>query len=389
MVDGAVRGAHPYSAYLRLYVEWTPEHGESAWQQAQQFEQLSQEQKMPGHWYRYEGEDGLIEVQADRSGEWHGDGKLPEGVDAASVVVIPRGRAVPGLQDRLVAMLEGLPKEAPSDTANRAEIEEMIAMVRDLPSATRAQRLVKNFQKTLASVPAVAEEQVRFLRQASQQMVMKDLLAGRVRGYDVAGVLLIAAIAEAVAATDAQMCVAMMTKAAGLEVRELAESGARVIDDCWWRGMPEKVTAALDSLRSTGEGMIRSAQEGRYPEGHPEMLLDIYYASLLQAVPYMLAAEEGYHKLMMAPKLSQEDKERFAHKAETAEEKLVRLDEALLYATLDVDLSRLRGKQAEIRALVKTDREKAEALAFETINLQFFYPLNFKSVLMGDGTAAA
>jgi hypothetical protein len=385
MVDRAVTGAHPYSAYLRLYVEWTPEHGESAWQQTQQFEQLSQEQKMPGHWYRYEGEDGLIEVRADRSGEWHGDGKLPEGVDAASVVVIPRGRPVPGLQDRLVAMLEGLPKDAP----NHVEIAEMIAMVRDLPSATRAQRLVKNFQRTLASVPAVAGEQVRFLRQASQQMVMKDLLAGRVRGYDVAGVLLIAAIAEAVAATDAQMCVAMMTKAAGLEVRELAESGARVIDDCWWRGMPEKVTAALDSLRRTGEGIIRSAQEGLYPEDHPEMLLDIYYASLLQAVPYMLAAEEGYHKLTMAPKLSQEDKERFAHKAETAEEKLVRLDEALLYAALDVDLSRLRGKQAEIQALVKTDHEKAEALAFETINLQFFYPLNFKSVLMGAGMAAA
>jgi hypothetical protein len=385
MVNEAVRGSHLYGACLRLYVEWTPEHGESAWQQMQQYEQLSDEQKMPGHWYRYEGEDGLIEVQADRSGEWHRDGKLPEGVDAASVVVIPKGKPVAGLQDRLVAILESLPKDAP----NHAEIEEMLAVVRDLPSAARAQRLVKNFQKTLASAPTVAEEQVRFLQQASQQMVGKELLTGKVRGYDVAGVLLIAAIAEAVAASDAEKCVAMMTKAAGLEVQELAELGAKVIDDCWWRGMPEKVTAALDSLRSTGEKILRVAQEGFCPEGHPELMLDIYYNGLLQAVPYFLAAEEGYHKLTFAPKLSQDDKETFAHKAETAEEKLVRLDEALLYAVQDVDLSRLHGKQAEIGALVKSDRAKAEALVFETINLQFFYPLNFKSVLLGDETAAA
>jgi hypothetical protein len=114
----------------------------------------------------------------------------------------------------------------------------------------------------------------------------------------------------------------------------------------------------------------------------------MYYGGL-QAIPYLLAAEEGYHKLKHAPNVADHDREAFAHKSETAEEKLVRIRTALLYAAQDVDLSRLRGKQAEVRELLRTDCQKSEALVSEIINLELFYPLNFRSVLLGEEAKAA
>ena len=380
MADAAVDKAHRFSTYLRLYAAMTPDHGESAWQVAHRFDRLSEEQKQPGHWYSYPGETGLIEVQADRSGEWHADGKLPDDVDPNSVVELPAGEPVPGLLDEMIAILSGVPETAP----NHAEAEETIAFLKDLPSAERAARLVKSFQATLGTVPATAEDQLRFLRQGSQQMVGKELLAGKACGYDVAGVLMVLAIAEAVAAKDPETCVKMVTKAAAMEVGSCAELGSRVIQDCFWRGLQEQLTAGLDSLRSQGEDVIRAAREGAYPEGHPELVLDIYYGGLLQAVPYLLAAEEGYKKLLRAPNLSDDDKDAFGHKAETAEEKLVRMNEALVYAAQDVDLSQLRSKQAEVRGLLRIDPEKAKSLVHEIIDLEFFYPPRFASVLLGD-----
>ena len=384
MPSAAVENARRYNAYLRLYVAWTPEHAEAAWRDAHRFENLPDEQKQPGHWYRYEGSDGLIEVQPDHSGEWHGDGELPEGVDPASVIEIPADDSRPTLLHELVAIL----KQVPAAAQNDAQAAEMIEILKDLATPERAARLVKNFQKTLRTVPAVVEEQLRFLHQASQQMAGRELLAGKVCGYDVAGLLIVAAIAEAAAARDGQACSAVLAKAAAMEVSALAELGARVIQDCWWRKMGDSVTAGLDSLRSQGEKIIKSAQEGLYPEGHPELVLDIYYGGLLQAVPYLLAAEEGYHKLKHAPNLAGDDLDTFTHKAETAEEKLVRMRTALLYSAQDVDLSRLRAKQAEVRALLNADRKKAEGLAHEIIDLEFFYPPTFRSVLLGDPQTA-
>ncbi|MDQ2839496.1 MAG: hypothetical protein M3Y72_00320 [Acidobacteriota bacterium] len=385
MADVTAEKAHRYSAYLRLYVAWTPESGEAAWQNAHHFERLSDEQKQPGHWYRCEGLAGLIEVTSDGSGQWHQDGKLPEDVDPGTVIEIPAAEPAPTLLDEMIALLKRVPKTAP----HYAETVEMIEVLKDLPTPERAARLVKSFQNTLATVPAVAEEQIRFLRQASQQMVGTELLAGKVRGYDVAGVLIVASIVEAMAVTDPQTCSAVLTKAAALEVGSLAELGSRVMQDCWWRKMQDNVTVGLDSLRSEGEKIVRSAQQGLYPEGHPELALDMYYGGLLQAIPYLLAAEEGYQKLKHAPNLTEDDAEAFAHKSETAEEKLVRIRTALLYAAQDVDLSRLRRKQAEVRELLRTDRPKAEALVSEIINLEFFYPLNFRSVLLGEAAKAA
>jgi hypothetical protein len=191
-------------------------------------------------------------VTSGNSGEWHPDGKLPDGVEPAAVIEILAAEPVATLLDEMLAILTAVPKTAP----HHSEAVEMIQVLKDLPTPERAARLVKNFQNTLATVPASADEQIRFLRQASQQMVGTELLAGKVRGHDVAGVLIVTAIAEAMAATDPQTCSAVLTKAAALEVGSLAELGSRVMQDCWWRKMHEKVTAGLDSLRSEGERIV-------------------------------------------------------------------------------------------------------------------------------------
>jgi hypothetical protein len=260
----------------------------------------------------------------------------------------------------------------------------LIATVRDVGTAARAARLVRSFQQTLASAPANATEQLRFLRQASQQMVGKELLAGKATGYDVAGVLLVEAIAGAVGADDPAMCSTILAKAATWEVGSAAEMGSRIIEECWYRKLGATVVSALDALRQRGEQVMEEARQGAYPDGHPEMVLDIYYGSVLQAIPYLLATNSGYMKLIHAP-VTEEERARFLKKADTSEEKLVRFRTALLYSVGDVDLSQLRDKQARVAAVLRAgDRDRAESLVHEIIDLEFFYPTPFRSVLMGD-----
>lgn len=374
--------AHRYMTYLRYYVATMPQAAEDLWQMSFQFERLSEEQRTPGHWYRYEGQPGLIEVGLDRSGEWHPDGILPEGVDPGQVVTIPKGEPVPTVLEHLLAMLEQLPADAP----NHAQTVEMMETLKDLGTAERMARLAKNFQQTLASVPPVAVEQIRFLEQASLQM-SPELLAGKARGYDAAGVLMVTAIAREVAKLNDKACSALLAKAAAWQLAAVDEMAARLIEGCWGLGLKAQLTAALDSLRSQGEEIIQKAREGLYPEGRPDLALDIYYSLLLQSVPYLLGAHSGYFKLSKAPNLSEDDDEMFTRRAGSAEEKLVRITSALHYAVQDVDLERLAGKQALVASLLKSDPKQADTLVLEIIDLQFFYPPTFKPVLMGSGAA--
>ena len=336
--------------------------------------------KEPGHWYRFAGSVGLIEVDENRSGQWHPEGVLPEGIDPALVVDVPEGAPAPTLLDHMTAILREIPGTAP----NHAQVMELAATLTDLGSSARAARLVRSFQQTLASAPAVAEEQLRFLGQASQQMVGQELLAGKVRGYDVAGVLMVTAIARAVAASDPKLCAELLAKAGTWKLVAIDEMASRLIEECWYRGLAGALTTAFDAIRHDGEAVIASAREGLYPEGHPEMALDIYYGGVLQAVPYLRGAHTGYFKLSKA-QWPAEEIEADAHKANTAEEKLIRLTTALMYAVRDADLSQLRDKQARVAAVLRTgDRARAAALVNEIVDLEVFYPTPFRSVLLGD-----
>ena len=205
----AVAMAHWLNAYLRFYVSTMPQEAEDTWQASERFERLDAAAKEPGHWYRFAGSVGLIEVDENRSGQWHPEGVMPEGIDPALVVDVPEGAPAPTLLDHMTAILREIPGTAP----NHAQVMELAATLTDLGSSERAARLVRSFQQTMASAPAVAEEQLRFLGQASQQMVGQGLLAGKVRGYDVAGVLLVAAIARTVAASDPKLCAELLAKA--------------------------------------------------------------------------------------------------------------------------------------------------------------------------------
>lgn len=371
--------SHRLQTFLRFYVATTPQTAEEGWQVTQRFERLPYAEKQPGHWYRFEGSNDLIEVDEDRSGEWHRDGVLPEGIDPGLVVNVPMGERAQTVLSHMTAILSEVPETSPT----HGEITELLATLNDLGTPERAARLAKNFQQVLGTVPAVAGEQMRFLRQAAQQTVGKELLAGRARGYDAAGLLMVSAIVEAVGKDDPERCLKLGAKALTWELVAIDEMASKLIEECWYLKLGAKLTEAFDSLRSEGETVIETARLGAYPEGHPELALEIYYGSLLQAVPYLLGAHTGFYKLSKAP-ASPEDRELFAHKANTAEEKLVRMTTALLYAVNDIDLSQLADKRARVAAVLKQgDKERAEALIHEIIDLEFFYPPRFRSVLLG------
>jgi hypothetical protein len=370
--------AHRYQALLRLYVATATEEAELSWKRHVQFEKLPADLQEPGHWYRFAGSNDLIEVAADRSGQWHPDGVLPADVDPNLVVEIPAGEPAATLLDQMLKMLNAIP----ANGDNRAKVEELKSQVADVGSDEWASWLAQGFQRSLAEVPDVAEEKIQFLRQAAQRMVGTELLEGRATGYDVAGVLIVEAIAEQLLGNEA-VCRAVLAKVAARPARAPAEVAALMIDDCWYRGLGDKVTAALDLLRQRGEQVVEEAQKGAYPEGHPEMTLDIYYGGILQAVPYLLATNAGYTKLSHAP-TAPEERARYEKKANTSEEKLVRLRTALLYAVSDVDLSQLYDKQARVAAVLRVgDRDHAEALVHEIIDLEYFYPSTFRAVLLG------
>jgi len=373
--------AHKYQALLRLYVATATEEAELSWKRHIQFEKLPADLQTPGHWYRFADSNDLIEVTVDRSGQWHPDGVLPADVGPKMVVEIPAGTPAVSLLDQMLGMLNAIPVIAD----NKAKVEELKSQVADVGSEEWASWLAQGFQQGLAEVPDVAEEKLRFLRQSSQRMVSTELLEGRATGYDVAGVLIVAAIAEELMGNEA-VCRTVLAKAAARKARAPAEVAALMIDDCWYRGLGDRITAALDTLRQRGEQVVEETRKGAYPEGHPEMMLDIYYGGILQAIPYLLATNAGYTKLSHAP-VGPEQRARYAKKANTSEEKLVRLRTALLYAVSDVDLSRLYDKQACIAAVLRTgDEDRAEALVHEIIDLEYFYPSPFRSVLLGESS---
>ncbi|MBS1800359.1 MAG: hypothetical protein JSS95_11070 [Acidobacteria bacterium] len=369
--------AHRYQTLLRLYVATATEEAELSWRRQVLMETLPAELKEPGHWYRFAGSKDLIEVTPDRSGQWHPDGALPTGVDPRLVVDVPGGQSVT-LLNQILELLHAIPVNG----SNQATVEELKSQVADVGTEEWANWLVQGFQQGLAQVPDVAEERAGFLLRAAQQMAGTELLEGRATGYDVAGVLMVEAIAEQLLNNEA-VCRAVLAKAAARPACATAEMAAMMIDDCWYRGLGDRITAALDTLRRRGEQVVEEARKGAYPEGHPEMALDIYYGGILQAVPYLLATNAGYTKLSHAP-VGPDERAGYEKKANTSEEKLVRLRTALLYAVSDVDLSQLYDKQARVAAVLRGgDREHAEELVHEIIDLEYFYPSTFRSVLLG------
>jgi hypothetical protein len=376
---------HRVFAFVRFYVAMSPQAAEELWQTLHQFEQRPSFGSGPTRWYRFAGQTDLVEIGEDRSGEWHADGKLPEGVDPNSVVEIPKIEPVPTVLDNLMFVLRQIPADAP----NREQTAEMIQMITELGAPETAARLAKNLQSRLTEIPGVAEEQIRFLEQVSERMLRAEMHEGKVRGLDVAGLLTVREIARTVAWVNPLGCAALLRDAAKLTLSEIGDMARQMIGACWRAGLRVQVEQALDWLRGQGEKTIEMARMGMYPEGEPELLLEIYYGTLLKSLPYLLAAFKGYHELSVMPNLSEDDRETFAHKSGTAEEKAVRMLTALHFAVMDVDGSRLAEQQAFVQSLLQVDRKRAGRLVYELVDLQFFYPPAYTALLMGDGAATS
>ena len=367
-----------YIAFLRLYAAITPEDGESAWQFARRFDALSLVEKSPGHWYRCADDNSLIEYKTDGSGQWHRDGKLPVDVDPATVVALPLFE-VKSLRDEMIEIL----RRVPDQQTNHGEAAELMRIIDDLPSAERAARLLASLRGTLAQVPDDVARKVEFLQQAARQLNGPELLAGKARGRDVAGLLFISALAGALTSLELPLQLDILGRLSTLPAGSIEELGVQMLKYCWSRNLREPVLAALAALRSNGDAILDQARQGNYPEGQAEFALDIFYGSLLQALPSYLSLEGNYHLLSTVPGLTEEDKEAFEQKAEAAEERTVRLSNALVYAVSDVDLSRLREKQAFVAHLMTLDVKKADAFVRQTIDYEYFYPTNFRDILTG------
>jgi hypothetical protein len=380
MSDSAQWAMHHFLGFLRFYVAITPQSAEELWQMMNRFEQRPSSGSGPIHWYRYAGELHLTEIRPDRSGQWHADGKLPEGVDPSSVVVIPLVRPIPTVLDNLLSILRQIPANAP----NREQTTAMMQTIEELGTPQSAARLARDLQMRLAEMPSVAEEQIRFLEQVSERMLRAELHEGRVRGSDVAGLLMVREFARTVAWVNPQACAGMLSDAVMLKLSEIEDLATFMLQICWNGGLSEQLRQALDWLRGQGDKAIETARLGMYPDGEQELQLEIYYGSLLKSLPYLLAAMKGYYKLSKMPNLSEDDREVFARRHGTADEKAVRVLTALYFAVLDVDGSRLAEQRAFVQSLLKIDRKKAEGLVNELVDLQFFYPPAYKPLLMGD-----
>jgi hypothetical protein len=115
---------------------------------------------------------------------------------------------------------------------------------------------------------------------------------------------------------------------------------------------------------------------------HPGLYLDAYYAGLQQAGIRFLAVRWGWLSALMFGGLTDEDRERFTKRANSAEEKLVRMNSALMYAVQDLDGSRYREKQKVIREAREAGlAAKADAVLFNVFDSQMFYPKALRDVL--------
>jgi hypothetical protein len=156
------------------------------------------------------------------------------------------------------------------------------------------------------------------------------------------------------------------------------------VRDCLSNGFTGQTLAALAKLQSKANEAVESAREGLYPVGHPEMMLDLYYFGLFLAAPYLRAVMVGYEVLGTQPGFIDEARPPYSSWAYAAEEKLVSISDAMLFAIRDMDGAEARRRRDEIQALIQAGQaEKAQGLAMSLVDLRLFFPKPFKRALLG------
>jgi len=369
--DDAVSQA--FAALQRLLLVVDPDYGEDGWQVAHSLRMLPRDKQSANHWYRGRG-SGFVHVDKNLNGQFVKD--LPAGVDPASVIDLP--------PDQYPTVLETMKSQLPKfEDARRPEFESRLNELTKTASPTHARGHARNFQfLAQAALMASPETLLTYLHKQADFHYQEGMIKGSVSGSDAAAAIVIQKLAEAIV-NKGPASAAVFRRLAGSPVESMEQLGAYMVRDCIQNGFGQQADEVLEAMLREGSGLVEGAREGLYPVGHLEMMLDLYYFGLVGAAPYLRAAMVGYEVAALNPELSNADRKTYATRGNAAEEKLVRVSDAMMFAVKDLDGSQSRVKRAEILAALATgDEDKAQGLAMEAVDLQLFYPKPFKQVLL-------
>jgi hypothetical protein len=377
--------ARAFAAMQLLLLAVDPAHGESRWSTAHRFDALPDDLKAPGHWYKPADGVGAIRVDEHMNGQWYPE--APPDLDLASVVTIPSTPVV-SLFDTMMAIAD---RELPDSRLAGSPLARNVSNLRELVSAGSAARRTRAFHDAAFDALAKSKDTLRrTIDEAAEHATSDALNDGTGTGRDAAGLLLMRTLAQALtprlsdlASPDGFKAMRVLGQITAPGASELEELGGRFVRDCLAAGFATETKDALARLLATGSGAIEAAREGYHPVGHPEAMLPIYYVGLFLAAPALRAAMLGYRILASMPGLADKDRKTFSIRANAAEEKLVRVGDALLYAIRDLNGDEARVRRAEIqRRLAAGDKDGAEGLAMELVDLKLFYPKPFKAALL-------
>jgi hypothetical protein len=224
-----------------------------------------------------------------------------------------------------------------------------------------------------------------FLDDNLKKLSTEGLNQSGITGFEVAALMLLDSLVGQLAAAKPappSNLIGKMFDPTG--VPSLPEMTSRFIHDCFKAGMGGAADAAFEQIRKGGDATLAAARDMPVGNMHPGLYLDSYYAGLQQAGIRFLAVRWAYLSALTFAGLQDEERKRFEKCANSAEEKFVRTSTALMYAVKNLDGSRYREQQREIREAREIGAaEKASALLFNVFDSQMLYPKALRDVLNG------
>lgn len=360
-----------FFALQRLLLVAKPSFGETRWQGQHGFGSLSAEQREPGHWYR--SPNGFIYIDERLNGQFVKE--LPPEVDPVSVIDVPYEGARRVL-DVMAALITAMP----------AELQPRFLMILENLKRTSAEdhelELTRQFQVDLfARLTRPAEEVLAFLHQRREFYQLQGVFEGFACSLDVSGAVLIEALArEVLAAPGNGRRIVNMLAAPGAPTMDWLAGG--MVWDCFAHGLGDAALRALARLSEEGNEMVDAAREGVFPVEQPEMLLPMYYFSMLGAAPYFRAVMVGYETAATVPALPEETRRLYATRANAAEEKLVRISDAISFSVRDLERDEKQVYRAEVQKLLaEGEEDKADDLVMTVIDLSMYLPRSFREYL--------
>jgi hypothetical protein len=168
-------------------------------------------------------------------------------------------------------------------------------------------------------------------------------------------------------------------------VISLEQMAFRFVQDCIDLGFETQVLSVLDKMRRDGREKLSFIRENVIKIMQlPGFELVNYYEGLFLLAPLIRATMIGYEAVDRSPRSSAAAHQRAEVEANVAEERLVRMGDAIFFAARDRDGSETRAVLAETGAMRNANRANdANARVSELIDLKMFYPRPFRSFLLG------